>query len=501
MTREPTLFLASSGKARDLVQEVARQVAETSQRRITVRPWYGEFPPSQTYLAALHQAAKECTHACFLLTPDDALADGRLLPRDNVLFELGFFTARHGTECALVVRQDGVHVLSDLSGHSVVPFSRHVDRRLEDVVRPVALEVVKAVMRQGSALSGPDPVPAEAIPGSDRISRGTVISVYRDVEARTNWFRSVEEGLLRADQRLGPSILYYGQGLEEYWLTLSSNGAAYKDIARSFINVVLPVLQDRKYELVVDLGIGDFRRAEDVLSVLLQRDSRRISYVAVDISYEMIAASLCRNPALPMVRRILDNQGSVIGINTAFVDLVKYAHLLRAQGPGLFMLLGNTLGNETDEVTVLSEIAAVMPDSAILLVELQGVENSRSAEDVAASLDGDSDWRNFLAGPFTALGVPLEETRIGVCRKESHSAVEYEISCVFARHRVLTHPRIRRGGVRVMSNRPVPVYLVKMYRPERVRDIFETAGLEVLNIEESPVGTRNFIYVWARRRG
>ena len=55
----------------------------------------------------------------FLLTPDDEIAgdNSRWVPRDNVIFEVGYFINALGKHRTAVIVQKPVDVLADYGGH------------------------------------------------------------------------------------------------------------------------------------------------------------------------------------------------------------------------------------------------------------------------------------------------------------------------------------------------------------------------------------------------
>jgi len=84
---------------------------------VTVLDW-GEFPPARSILEEIATASGRCTAAIFLFTKDDAL-DGEtklVAPRDNVVFEAGYFTKSKGKDRVLIIREEGSKMPADLGG-------------------------------------------------------------------------------------------------------------------------------------------------------------------------------------------------------------------------------------------------------------------------------------------------------------------------------------------------------------------------------------------------
>ncbi|HSL02730.1 MAG TPA: nucleotide-binding protein [Nitrospiraceae bacterium] len=87
---------------------------------LTVLDWACDFDPATTILRQIEEASRRCGSGIFLFTKDDALAGkggkGRAVPRDNVVFEAGFFSALKGKSRVLVVLEKGAKMPADLGG-------------------------------------------------------------------------------------------------------------------------------------------------------------------------------------------------------------------------------------------------------------------------------------------------------------------------------------------------------------------------------------------------
>jgi hypothetical protein len=84
---------------------------------VTVLDW-GEFAPARSILEEITTASARCTAAIFLFTKDDALegTTGLVAPRDNVVFEAGYFTKSKGKDRVLIIREEGSRMPADLGG-------------------------------------------------------------------------------------------------------------------------------------------------------------------------------------------------------------------------------------------------------------------------------------------------------------------------------------------------------------------------------------------------
>jgi len=87
---------------------------------VTVLDWQTDFSPATTILSQIEEAANRCSAGVFLFTQDDVLSGkggkSRAAPRDNVVYEAGFFSAAKGKSRVLIVLERGAKMPADLGG-------------------------------------------------------------------------------------------------------------------------------------------------------------------------------------------------------------------------------------------------------------------------------------------------------------------------------------------------------------------------------------------------
>jgi Predicted nucleotide-binding protein containing TIR-like domain len=93
---KPRIFLGSSGKQQKLLQALTRGLEDVAR----VEPWTTSFNPGTTTLERLLELTREVDFAAFGFAQDDWTTNpsasptppaGQASPRDNVVFEAGFF--------------------------------------------------------------------------------------------------------------------------------------------------------------------------------------------------------------------------------------------------------------------------------------------------------------------------------------------------------------------------------------------------------------------------
>jgi predicted nucleotide-binding protein len=143
----PRIFIASSVEG----LPVAEAIAVNLQFFADVTIWdQGVFHLSQGWLEALDAVADQSDFAIVVLTADDMMTKrGRTypVPRDNVIFELGFFMGRLGPERTFMVssRDNSPTLPSDLMGVEAATYVERPDGNLEAALGPASTRLKEAM--------------------------------------------------------------------------------------------------------------------------------------------------------------------------------------------------------------------------------------------------------------------------------------------------------------------------------------------------------------------
>jgi hypothetical protein len=119
----------------------------------TVLDWKKDFIEGRTILEEIQEAARCTTGGIFLFTPDDRLPGAPRIgsahkhdqqaelgaPRDNVVFEAGFFASAKDPNRVLIIRGGNAKMPADLGGDIYAPLPYHRRRRkdIEAVKEPI----------------------------------------------------------------------------------------------------------------------------------------------------------------------------------------------------------------------------------------------------------------------------------------------------------------------------------------------------------------------------
>jgi predicted nucleotide-binding protein len=156
----PRVFIASSVEGLPIAEAIALDLQFVAD--VTI--WdQGVFPLSEGTLPALDAAANQSDFAIVVLTADDLTTKrGQTypVPRDNVLFELGFFMGRLGVERTyMVISRDTPPTLpSDLAGITPATFTERADGNLAAAIGPASTQIrqaMQAVMTAEAAVGEP----------------------------------------------------------------------------------------------------------------------------------------------------------------------------------------------------------------------------------------------------------------------------------------------------------------------------------------------------------
>lgn len=116
---------SSVGTARNLKRFLEKEL------NATVLDWKTDFAPGQSILQQIEEAASRCSVGIFLFTKDDKIADdsqpSNAVPRDNVVFEAGFFSHAKGKNRVLIIKEEGSKMPADLGGDIYAPLTDKAD--------------------------------------------------------------------------------------------------------------------------------------------------------------------------------------------------------------------------------------------------------------------------------------------------------------------------------------------------------------------------------------
>ena len=123
-----TVFLGYCSQAKSTADALHLFIEHTL--GVKVRNYAMDFNAGSSILEEIERAAQDCACGIFLFTKDDPLAgldNNQAAPRDNVVFEAGYFAHAKGKERTLIVREDGAKMPADLGGVIYLPLKDRKD--------------------------------------------------------------------------------------------------------------------------------------------------------------------------------------------------------------------------------------------------------------------------------------------------------------------------------------------------------------------------------------
>lgn len=156
----PMIFLISSSEMCEVAQEIRLGIAKerdpvTREKLADVVVWCDDeiFPPGSYPLEVLRDRVAEADFGIGIAHPDDIRRSrGRVasVPRDNVIYELGFFTSVLGRDrtIVLVPADESVDLPSDYKGLTPLTYDSRNDRvPLATTLGPTVTQIVKTIKR------------------------------------------------------------------------------------------------------------------------------------------------------------------------------------------------------------------------------------------------------------------------------------------------------------------------------------------------------------------
>lgn len=151
----PVLFIGSSGESRDVLWAIQNEFRHD--RDIRVRPWTtgGVFGASKFPIESLEKEVVQADFAALVLTPDDVVAFREQVmsaPRDNTIFELGYFMGVLTRERTFMILPKGtdVKIPSDLLGLTAMEYQDGPPETLAERIGPVCNDLRSEIKKLGA---------------------------------------------------------------------------------------------------------------------------------------------------------------------------------------------------------------------------------------------------------------------------------------------------------------------------------------------------------------
>jgi Predicted nucleotide-binding protein containing TIR-like domain len=121
------VFLGYSGAAKETANSLVAFL--TGRLNLRVKEYRANFLQGGTILDEIENAVNTCQCGIFLFSADDPLeiSENQASPRDNVIFEAGYFMRAKGKEKILIIREEGTKMPADIGGNIYLPLKNRND--------------------------------------------------------------------------------------------------------------------------------------------------------------------------------------------------------------------------------------------------------------------------------------------------------------------------------------------------------------------------------------
>ena len=126
--KPPRIFLGYCSLAKSVAAEI--NLFLVSELGMSVCNYAMDFMAGETILEQIEKESRECNCGIFLFTKDDPLIGENQIhaaPRDNVVFEAGYFMHAFGKEKTLIILEEGAKMPADLGSNIYINLKNRSD--------------------------------------------------------------------------------------------------------------------------------------------------------------------------------------------------------------------------------------------------------------------------------------------------------------------------------------------------------------------------------------
>jgi hypothetical protein len=296
-------------------------------------------------------------------------------------------------------------------------------------------------------------------------------SGYVDVNVKGRIIVTIQHGLV-----LPTPYAYLTETGFHNWLRLTEDASYtyYRD-SLDLIERAGPALANTIEEIfgaegidMISLGPGDGAKDAMMLQALSEHVSAPdLHYYPFDVNPSMVSRAMRTIGETGQLRKI---QAKAILADFDSLPQFSVTYSYRS-APNLLMLLGNTLGNLSDERTFLEQIyGSAMFDGDLLLIDVR-----RGGGNDSAYLRSDA-HKEFDFGPLEMLGIPFEPDKLRYVPARKGTSTVPNTDTVLATYEAMTYEG--------EEYRDVKLGLIHEYDPASVRSTCEEVGFTVIRQDE-----------------
>lgn len=203
LSRRPRVFIGSSSEGLPYAEML--QLGLDHCAEVTV--WsQGVFGLSGGTLEDLVKAGGRFDYAVLVLTPDDLTQVRGVVgssPRDNVIFELGFFMGALGRARTFIVysRDDNLALPSDLAGVTAATYAKRADNNMQAMLGPACTQIKHAIAFVGVSIAQSDREIAEEQVSQDPAKQEIAQAAIPDDDDANDVVQRLRDSMLGDSER------------------------------------------------------------------------------------------------------------------------------------------------------------------------------------------------------------------------------------------------------------------------------------------------------------
>lgn len=407
---KPKIFIGSSGKSISIARNISEHLSDIGECTI----WdEGVFGLGEGTLESILNIKAD--FAILVIAPDDVLikkGKETLAPRDNVVFEAGFFIGKIGKSRTFLVYdyKKKMDLPSDLAGITLATFDGEREDNNELAAVGIACNKIRRSISKQGLIQSPYLNESKLSRGSLKFSELMIDGALVIQDGNTILDSELKKRIF-SDEIIPMKFLYCTNSASEYWLKIctlpeytfyTNSEILLKKVAKEIVSEISKNCGTLELD-IISLGTGNGVKDKIILRDILENllPNEIVYYYPVEISYAMLSKSLNH-----LLSNVSKNNLKIKSILGDFNLIDKYEPIYQERiNPNLMICLGNSIGN-SDEKELLKSINNSLYPGDFFLVEVNTSLNSLEA----FTDDEINKLHDF--SPLHSLGVPYEKDKL-----------------------------------------------------------------------------------------
>ena len=330
--------------------------------------------------------------------------------------------------------------------------------------------------------------------------RGEILPDVVDAAINTSWVQSLGTDLRRVicecirEGRIVPTCYFYmGDSGYRSWIDLIRDpDYQYYHEAVEFYRVNASLIAERIHAELgtasvdyISLGPGDGVKDQMILRWFIDSlggSDSGLYYYPVDTNFRMLATAALEVARIPRSLKKVRIKATIADFEG--IGTLRPVYQYRS-APKVFVLLGNILGNSSDDRGLLGRLFRVMHEGDVLIVEV-GTRSSLCRPNMMNA------FKVFDCGPLDLLGIPYDPLSLEYEQKVMISSIPGTETMI------ATYPSLVVDNV---AYEKIPLAYIHAYDPDGLCQAADKIGFRVVAcLPEDPTTARFLVLVLAKPR-